>query len=145
MRWCKLTILTPPYAQTVILAKVLLEKYFPEKNAELKLEEYEPGQKNIPFRTVAEFKGSDLAGIRYEQLLPYAQPTDGDAFMTLLGGFCYYRRWYRNCSHRTQFRCRRLPCGQPDGMGSLTLVDKQGRFTAEMGEFAGRYVKSRIR
>lgn len=56
--------------QTVVLAKDLLSKYFPEKNAELKFEDYKVGDKNIPFKTVGKCKGSDLAGIQYEQLLP---------------------------------------------------------------------------
>ena len=55
----------------------MLNKYFPESNAELKLKDYEDGQKKIPFEVVDEFKGKKLKGINFEQLLPYAQPEDG--------------------------------------------------------------------
>ena len=58
----------------VILAKDLLGKYFPEKNAELNLADYQEGDKAIPFEVVEEMKGSDLEGMQYEQLMPYVQP-----------------------------------------------------------------------
>ena len=57
--------------QTVILAKELLNKYFSEKHTDLKFEDYKPGDKNIPFKITGHCKGSDLAGISYEQLLPF--------------------------------------------------------------------------
>ena len=130
------------HAQTVILAKCLVEKYFPEKNRELKLEEYQPGQKHIPFRIVGEFKGSDLEGIRYEQLLPYAQPNDGDAFRTLLGDFVTTEDGTGIVHIAPSFGSDDFRVAKQYGIGSLTLVDKQGRFTSEMGEFAGRFVKN---
>ncbi|MCW3084719.1 MAG: ileS [Bacteroidetes bacterium] len=73
----------------VILAKELLGKYFPEKNAELKFEEYNSGDKAIPFRIAAEFKGADLEGIKYEQLLDFALPYENaeNAFRVILGDF----------------------------------------------------------
>src|SRR6185295_11945531 len=71
---------------TVILAKDLLGKFFPEKNAELKLEDYNEGDKQIPFKVLGEVKGKELAGIKYEQLLPYVQPT-GKAFEVIIGDF----------------------------------------------------------
>ena len=50
---------------TVIVAKDLFGKYFPEKNAELSLDEYEPRQKAIPFKVVGEFSGAELKGVNY--------------------------------------------------------------------------------
>jgi isoleucyl-tRNA synthetase len=62
---------------TVVLAKNLLGSYFPAKNAELKLEEYKEGDKNIPFRVLEKsWRGSELAGIGYEQLFPWVKVTD---------------------------------------------------------------------
>ena len=58
----------------LILAKDLIGKYFPEKNAELKMEEYTSGSKNIPFKLIASYTGKQLEGIQYEQLMPYVQP-----------------------------------------------------------------------
>jgi len=127
---------------TVILAKDLVNKYFPEKNAELKLHDYEKGQKNIPFEWGEEFTGKQLKGIRYEQLLPYAQPTDGDAFKVLTGNFVTTEDGTGIVHIAPSFGADDFKIGQENGMGSLTLVDKQGRFTEEMGEFAGRFVKN---
>src|SRR6218665_1614513 len=55
----------------VVLAKDLLHKYFPEKNAALPFEDYKPGDKAIPYAVLREYKGSDLVGKGYEQLLPF--------------------------------------------------------------------------
>jgi isoleucyl-tRNA synthetase len=73
----------------VVLAKDLLGKYFPEKNAELKFEEYKPGDKAIPFHVAGEMSGSDLVGLQYEQLLPYALPYENadKAFRVIAGDF----------------------------------------------------------
>jgi len=125
----------------LVLAKPLFGKYFPEKNAALSLEEYNPGDKNIPFSVLAEFKGSDLAGLRYEQLLPYAQPESGDAFVVVTGDFVTTEDGTGIVHIAPSFGADDFKVAKQYGLGSLTLVDKQGRFTSEMGEFAGRYVK----
>lgn len=126
----------------VVLAKELLNKYFPEKNAELSFEEYQAGQKNIPFQVLAEYKGVQLDGIRYEQLLPYAQPTDGDAFRTVMGDFVTTDEGTGIVHIAPSFGADDFKVARQFGIGSLTMVDKQGRFIAEMGEFAGRFVKN---
>ena len=126
---------------TVILGKDLLNKYFPESNAELKLEEYEPGQKKIPFIVAGEFKGKDLKDIQFEQLLPYAQPEDGDAFRVLLGDFVTTEEGTGIVHIAPSFGADDFKVARENGIGSLTLVNKQGKFVEEMGEFAGRYVK----
>ncbi|TAH42446.1 MAG: isoleucine--tRNA ligase [Bacteroidetes bacterium] len=128
-------------AQTVILAKDLVSKYFPEKNAEIKLEDYKPGDKAIPFEVIAEFKGTDLAGIRYEQLFPYAQPEDGDAFKVLLGDFVTTEDGTGIVHLAPSFGADDFRVAKQNGIGSLTLVDKQGRFVPEVTDFAGEFVK----
>lgn len=127
---------------TIVMGKPLLGKYFPEKNAELKMEDYEAGQKAIPFEIVDEFKGTDLEGIRYEQLMPYAQPEEGDAFRVLIGDFVTTEDGTGIVHIAPSFGADDFRVGQQNGIGSLTMVDKTGRFTEEMGEFAGRFVKS---
>jgi isoleucyl-tRNA synthetase len=127
---------------TVILAKDLFGKYFPEKNAELKLIEYEPGQKAIPFVIDGSFKGSELEGIRYEQLLPFAQPAEGDAFKVVTGDFVTTEDGTGIVHIAPSFGADDFKVAKQNGIGALTLVDRQGRFTEEMGEFAGRYVKA---
>lgn len=127
---------------TVVLAKDLVAKYFPDKNAELKLSEYEKGQKVIPFELGEEFTGKQLTGINYEQLLPYAQPTNGDAFRVLSGNFVTTEEGTGIVHLAPSFGADDFKVARENGIGSLTLVDKQGKFTKEMGEFAGRYVKN---
>ncbi len=134
-----------PYShqkQTVILAKDLLDNYFKPGNADLPLEDYEAGQKNIPFKVIAEYPGEALQGIRYHQLMPYAQPTGGDAFKVIIGDFVTTVDGTGIVHIAPSFGADDYKVAKQNGIGSLTLVDKQGRFTAEMGEFAGRYVKA---
>mgnify|MGYP001231070784 CR=1 FL=1 len=126
---------------TVILAKDLVHNFFPEKNAELKLEEYQEGQKAIPFVIDGSFKGSKLAGMRYEQLLPYAQPETGDAFVVVTGDFVTTEDGAGIVHIAPSFGADDFKVARENGIGSLTMVDKSGKFIDSMGEFAGRYVK----
>ncbi|UCG27946.1 MAG: isoleucine--tRNA ligase [Bacteroidales bacterium] len=127
---------------TVILAKDLLRKYFPEKDEGLKLEEYRKGYKNIPYRVQAEFLGTDLEGIRYEQLMPFIQPENGDAFRVLTGDFVTTEEGTGIVHIAPSFGADDFKVAQENGIGSLTLVDKQGKFVDGVGEFSGRYVKN---
>ena len=61
---------------TVVLAKELLAHHFNPKAADLKLEEYKAGDKLIPYRVVGEYKGTDLVGMHYEQLIPWVKPVE---------------------------------------------------------------------
>lgn len=126
---------------TVIVAKQLLGKYFPEKNAELALADYVAGQKQIPFEIGASFTGAQLEGLRYEQLMPYAQPTDGDAFKVLLGDFVTTEDGTGIVHLAPSFGSDDFRTAKKYGIGSLTLVDMQGRFTEEVTDMAGEYVK----
>ncbi len=127
---------------TLILAKKLVDSYFPPKNADLKLEDYEAGQKQIPFEILDEFKGSALEGLRYEQLMPYAQPKEGDAFRVIIGDFVTTEDGTGIVHIAPSFGADDFKVGAQNGIGSLTLVDRTGRFVEEMGEFAGRFVKA---
>ncbi|WP_346701829.1 isoleucine--tRNA ligase [Barnesiella sp. An22] len=71
---------------SVIVAKVLVPTLFNAKAADLELDAYKPGDKLIPWKVVAEYKGSDLAGMEYEQLLPWVNPGKG-AFRVITGDF----------------------------------------------------------
>ncbi|MEI7982938.1 MAG: isoleucine--tRNA ligase, partial [Bacteroidota bacterium] len=127
--------------QTVILAKELLHQYFPEKNALLELENYHEGDKNIPYQIVGEFTGKKFENLRFEQLLPYALPDDGDPFRIVMGDFVTTEDGTGIVHIAPSFGADDFRVGRQYGLGSLTLVDKQGKFTEQMGEFAGRYVK----
>ncbi len=69
----------------VVLAKDLFNNFFNQKYADLEME-YKAGDKKLPFRILSEFKGTDLEGLRYEQLMPLVKP-EGDAFRVILGDF----------------------------------------------------------
>lgn len=127
---------------TVILASELVAKYFPEKNAGLKIEDYEPGQKAIPFEVIREFEGKQLEGVRFEQLLPYAQPESGDPFRVVVGDFVTTEEGTGIVHIAPSFGADDFRMNQQYNIGALTMVNKQGRFVEQMGEFAGRYVKN---
>ncbi|MBP6732306.1 MAG: isoleucine--tRNA ligase, partial [Chitinophagales bacterium] len=129
----------------VILAKDLFGKYFSEANAELKIEDYKAGDKQIPYTVLNSYKGAELNGIRYEQLLPYTQPTDGDAFRVLLGDFVTTTDGTGIVHIAPSFGADDFRVAKQNGVGSLTLVDKQGKFVDEVNDpvfpLERRYVK----
>lgn len=126
----------------VVVGKPLFAKYFHEKNADIPMSEYVPGQKAIPFEILATFTGAQLAGLRYEQLLPYEQPETGDAFVVILGDFVTTEDGTGIVHIAPSFGADDFKVAKQYGIGALTLVDKTGRFTENMGEFAGRFVKA---
>ncbi|HRG90504.1 MAG TPA: isoleucine--tRNA ligase, partial [Chitinophagales bacterium] len=129
----------------VILAKDLAGKYFAAENAELSFDDYTKGDKKIPFAIVKTFTGEELEGIRYEQLLPYVQPTDGDAFRVLLGEFVTTTDGTGIVHIAPSFGADDFRVAKQNGIGSLTLVDKQGKFVDEVNDpvfpLEGRFVK----
>ena len=127
---------------TVVLAKPLFEKYFPTKNKDLKLEDYTSGQKAIPFQIIQEVDGSKLEGLRYHQLMDYAQPEEGDAFKILLGDFVTTEDGTGIVHLAPSFGTDDNLVAKQNGIGSLTLVDTQGKFIDQVTDFAGMYVKN---
>ena len=126
---------------SVVVAKDLAIKYFSAENAELKFEDYEIGKKNLPFKIITEFKGIDLESLRYEQILAYAQPEDGDAFKVILGDFVTTEDGTGIVHLAPSFGADDNRVCNQNGIGSLTLVNKQGKFVDEVTDFAGMYVK----
>ena len=129
-------------AITVVLAKALFSKYFPEKNKDLKISEYTEGDKSIPFEIMQEIKGAELEGLQYEQLLSYAQPEDGDAFKVLIGDFVTTEDGTGIVHLAPSFGADDNLVAKQNNIGSLTLVDTQGRFVDAVTDFAGMYVKN---
>ena len=129
----------------VILAKALLNKHFPEKNADLNFEDYKEGDKAIPFKILNTIKGSDLAGIQYEQLLPFAQPNDGDAFRVIIGDFVTTEDGTGIVHIAPSFGADDFRVAKQNGIGSLTLVDRRGKFLPEVKDgiflYGEEYVK----
>ncbi|HAJ98404.1 MAG TPA: isoleucine--tRNA ligase [Bacteroidales bacterium] len=125
----------------VILAKDLVDNFFNPKNVWLKFEDYQPGDNKIPFEVVGTYLGSDFENLRYEQLLPYSQPTDGNPFRVVLGDFVTTSDGTGIVHIAPSFGADDFKVGRQYGLGSLTMVDKSGRFIDCMGEFAGRFVR----
>ncbi len=128
--------------QTMVLAKSRLSAYFNEKNENASFDEYKKDGKNIPWKVGGGFYGHQLEGIRYEQLLPYAQPEGGDAFKVIGGDFVTTEDGTGVVHTAPSFGADDMRVARQHGIGTLTLVDLQGRFTQEMGEYAGKYVKN---
>ncbi|PWH85262.1 isoleucine--tRNA ligase [Brumimicrobium oceani] len=142
----------------VVVAKPLLKKQFNKKFTEVEtvedLKSYKEGDKKIPFFVGETFTGKELAGIRYEQLLPYAQPMENpeNAFQVILGDFVTTEDGTGIVHTAPTFGADDALVAKqanvpgmlvPDANGNpVPLVDLQGKFRPEMGEFAGMYVKN---
>jgi isoleucyl-tRNA synthetase len=128
---------------TVLLAKDLVPRYFSEAGLTQSMEEYKSGDKQLPYRELEEFTGKELSGIRYEQLLPYIQPTDGDAFLVVTGDFVTTEDGTGIVHIAPSFGADDFRIARQHGIGSLTLVDRQGKFVDEVTDFKGLNVKIR--
>ena len=127
---------------TVLLATKLVDKYFSEKNAALKLEDYKAGDKTIPFEIVKEIKGAALVGQKYEQLMTYQQPEEGRAFEIIADNFVTTEDGTGIVHLAPSFGSDDYITAKQNGIGFLTLVDRQGKFIDGVGEFSGLYVKN---
>ena len=144
----------------VILAKALVSLQFGGKFAEVPGEEawpeYAPGDKKVPFRVLSEFKGYQLEGIRYHQLLEYALPYEHpeNAFRVITGDFVTTEDGTGIVHTAPTFGADDMQVAREanppvppmlvldDAGNPVPLVDLQGRFRPEMGELAGKYVKN---
>jgi isoleucyl-tRNA synthetase len=135
----------------VILAKERVPSYFNAKDAEAKIEDYKAGDKVIPYRIAEEYKGKDLVGQEYEQLLPYVQP-NGPAFKIILGDFVSTEDGTGIVHISPTFGADDQRVAKQAGIGAIMvkdeegkdmpIVDRQGRYVKEMAEFGGLYVKN---
>ncbi|MEO8516359.1 MAG: isoleucine--tRNA ligase [Flavobacterium sp.] len=144
----------------VILAKNLVGKQFSknyfESNEASDFENFKEGDKKIPFEILAECKGADLVGIKYEQLLPYTLPYQNpeNAFRVISGDFVTTEDGTGIVHTAPTFGADDAKVAKEakpevppmlvlDENGTpVPLVDLQGKFTSHMGDFAGKYVKN---
>ncbi|ANF50974.1 isoleucine--tRNA ligase [Chryseobacterium glaciei] len=143
----------------IVLAKPLVGKQFGKKFSEGTDEDfanYTSESKVIPFKILAEFKGVDLVGIKYEQLLPYALPYQNpeNAFRVISGDFVTTEDGTGIVHTAPTFGAddakvakEATPEVPPmlvlnENGNPVPLVDLQGKFTSQMGDFAGKYVKN---
>jgi isoleucyl-tRNA synthetase len=128
----------------VVLAKALLSKYFKEEG--LSLTSFAEGDKIVPWKELATFKGSQLDGLRYEQLMPFEanDPAniEGDPFKIILGDFVTTEDGTGIVHTSPAFGADDYKVGQKNNLGIITLVDRAGKFIDGVGEFAGRFVKN---
>jgi isoleucyl-tRNA synthetase len=138
-------------AINVILAKALLGKYFKQEGENGDFNNYSTEVKVIPWRIISEFKGKDIEGIEYEQLLPSEANTldkiqeitpGAKPFRIILGDFVTTEDGTGIVHTAPAFGADDYKVGKKNNLGILTLVDKQGKFTDGVGEFSGRYVKN---
>lgn len=143
---------------SVVLAKNLVGKQFDKKffavENEADLAAFNQGDKTIPYFIVGECLGKDLAGIKFEQLLPYAQPYENadKAFQVITGDFVTTEDGTGIVHTAPTFGADDAKVAADAGVPGLLvlddkgnpvpLVDLQGKFTSHMGEFAGLYVKN---
>lgn len=128
----------------VVLAKALLGKYFKADDENGDFDSYNEKSKNLPWKILAEFKGADIEGCSYEQLLPYeANKIDNpNAFKVLLGDFVTTEDGTGIVHTAPAFGADDYKVGKKYDIGILTMVDKQGKFVDGLGEFSNRYVKN---
>ena len=124
-----------------IVAEALAPKFFTAEGAEAPMDSFEPQQKILPWRTIKSQKGSELEGLRYHQLLPYAQPDEGDAFKIVIGDFVSTEDGTGIVHIAPSFGADDFKTARENGIGTLTLVDKKGKFLDSVTDFAGEYVK----
>lgn len=129
----------------IILAKELMTKYFQPENENKDFTTYQKDGKNLPYQVLGTFKGKDVVGIRYEQLLPFEANTkdniEGDAFKVIAGDFVTTSDGTGIVHIAPSFGADDMKVAGENGIGALTLVDREGKFIDGVGEFSGRFVK----
>ena len=125
--------------ETVVLCKDLLHAYFNPKAAELKLEDYKEGDKLIPYKVVGEWKGSDLAGMQYEQLIPWVNPGEG-AFRVITGDFVTIEDGTGIVHIAPTFGADDNKVAKANGVPALMMMDKDGNMRP-MVDLTGKFFR----
>jgi isoleucyl-tRNA synthetase len=145
-----------PYTEApvnLILARALFNKYFenPEQLPLIKGDKAHFGEqtakrKHQDWEILKAFKGNQIEGCRYEQLLPFEANTPkiagGDPFRVLLGEFVTTEDGTGIVHTAPAFGADDFKIGRKNNIGILIMVDKEGKFVDGLGEFSNRYVKN---
>jgi isoleucyl-tRNA synthetase len=135
----------------IVLAKDLVHKYLKPEGENGDFEGYNGDQKILPWKIITSFKGSQLEGLRYEQLLPYEANSieevkritpDADPFRILVGDFVTTEDGTGIVHTAPAFGADDYRVGKKYNIGILTMVDREGKFLDGLGEFSNRYVKN---
>ncbi len=124
---------------SVIMAKDLHHVYFKSEHADLPFNEYKPGDKQVPFRVVAEYDGNQLSGIRYNQLYPWIK-LQGDAFRVVTGDFVTTEDGTGIVHIAPTFGADDDRVAKASGIVPLTLIDKMGN-AEPMVDRIGRFYR----
>ncbi|MBO7198773.1 MAG: isoleucine--tRNA ligase [Alistipes sp.] len=134
---------------TAVVAEPLLYTIFNKKAEELKLEDYKAGDKLIPFEVVGKWKGTELEGMRYEQLLPWVKPVEADengnwkeasskAFRVILGDYVTVEDGTGIVHIAPTFGADDAFVARQAGIPSLFMINKRGE-TRPMVDFTGKF------
>ena len=133
---------------TVVLAKALLNVHFNAKAADLKLEDYKAGDKLVPFKVIAEYKGTDLVGMEYEQLISWVKPVevseDGNwkpsdkAFRVIPGDYVTTEDGTGIVHIAPTFGADDANVARAAGIPSLFMINKKGE-TRPMVDLTGKF------
>lgn len=135
----------------IVLAKALVGKYFKAEQENADFASYQNDGKNLPYTILKEFKGKEIEGSEYEQLLPYEANSmsvitditpDAKPFRVLTGDFVTTEDGTGIVHTAPAFGADDYRVGKKFNIGILTLVDKEGKFVKGLGEFSNRYVKN---
>ncbi len=112
---------------TYVLAKDLMNAHFNPKAAEVAMEDYKPGDKLVPFKVIAEYKGADLVGMKYEQLLNWIKPENAEqAFRVIPGDYVTTEDGTGIVHIAPTFGADDARVAKAAGIPPLQLVDKFG-------------------
>ena len=134
---------------TAVLAKPLLYAHFNKKTEGMALEDYKPGDKLIPFKVVGEYKGTDLVGMEYEQLIPWVKPVetaeDGSwkeasdkAFRVIPGDYVTTEDGTGIVHIAPTFGADDANVARAAGIPSLFMINKKGE-TRPMVDLTGKF------
>lgn len=132
-----------PYSgqpMTAVIAKNLLRAYFPEKNEALPLDDFKPGDKNVPFRVIDKvWKGAEIAGIAYEQLIPWVKVSE-NGLRVVTGDFVTTEDGTGIVHIAPTFGADDAKIGKENNVAGLTLTDKEGNLRP-MVDLTGKYFR----
>ena len=124
---------------TVVLAKALLYTHFNKKAEDIALEDYKPGDKLIPFKVIAEYKGPELVGMEYEQLIPWVNPGEG-AFRVIQGDYVTTEDGTGIVHIAPTFGADDAQVAKAAGVPPLQLINKKGELRP-MVDLTGKFYK----
>ena len=112
---------------TVVLAEARVSAYFAEEGKNADFTAYKAGDKVIPWRIVAQYKGTDLVGIEYEQLMPAISPMTDGAFRVIPGDYVTTDDGAGIVHIAPNFGADDAFVAKKAGVPPIVLVDKKGQ------------------